>query len=105
MNKWKIAFLACFATLIIVIIIGLYSIIDQGISLTYIRESYTATENDLDNLIKIVNETDMTKEQIKASLKGHNLFEYMDFHSDTISLDRVNLIFKSNRLERISKQW
>ena len=69
------------------------------------REGYSDTENDLDNLMKIINETDLTKEQIKKSLKEHKLFEYMDFKSDTISLDRVNLIFNDNRLDKITKQW
>jgi hypothetical protein len=105
MNKWKIAFLTCFATLIIVIIGGLYSIIDQGTSLTYMRKGYKDTENDLDNLMKIINETDLTKGQIKKSFKGHKLFEYMNFKSDTISVDRVNLIFNDNRLAKITKQW
>lgn len=75
MNKWKIAFLTCFATLIILIIGGLFTIIDQGTSLTYMRDAYTDTENDLDNLMKIINETDMTKGQIKKSLNRHKLFE------------------------------
>ena len=105
MNKWKIAFWTCFVALIIVIISVLYTIIDQGTSLTYIREGYSDTENDLDNLMTIINETDLTKGQIKKSLKGHKLFEHMDLKSDTISLDRVNLIFNDNRLVKITKQW
>jgi hypothetical protein len=105
MNKWKIAFWTCLAALIIVLIGGLYSIIDQGTSLTYLQDGYTDTENDLNTLTKIINETDLTKGQIKKSLKEHELFQYMNFKSDTISLDRVNLIFNDNRLTKITKQW
>ena len=56
------------------------------------KEGYTDTENDLDQLIEIINETDLTKSAIKSELKDHRLFEYMDFNSDTISLDRVSLV-------------
>jgi hypothetical protein len=105
MNKWKIAFWTCLTTLIIVLIGGLYSIIDQGTILTYSQDGYADTENDLNTLTKIINETDLTKGQIKKSLKGHELFQYMNFKRDTISLDRVNLIFNDNRVAKITKQW
>ena len=105
MNRWKIAFWTCLTTLIIVLVGGFYSILDQGTSLTYMKDGYSDTENDLDNLVKIINETDLTKRQVEKSLNGHKLFEYMNFQSDTISLDRVNLIFKDNRLKGITKQW
>ena len=69
------------------------------------NEGYNGTENDLNTLTKIINETDLTKEQIRKSLNGHKLFEQMDFKSDTISLDRIALIFKDNKLNKIMKYW
>ncbi len=38
MNKWKIAFWVCFTSLILVLAFGLYSIIDQVTTLTYLKE-------------------------------------------------------------------
>ncbi|EMS32833.1 hypothetical protein C943_00839 [Mariniradius saccharolyticus AK6] len=105
MNKWKIAFWVCLTVLLLVTAVGVYSIIDQAVTLTYQKEGYTDTENDLDNLIEIINKTDLTKTQIQKELKDHKLYEYMDFNSDTISLDRVLLVFENNKLKNVTKQW
>ena len=105
MNKWKIAFWCCLTLLFAVTVFSVYSIIDQGVTLTYQKEGYTDTENDLDQLIEIINKTDLTKKQIQTELKDHRLFEYMDFKSDTVSLDRVILIFENEKLKNVTKQW
>jgi hypothetical protein len=104
MNKWKIAFWVCLTLLLLVTAFSVYSIIDQAVTLTYQKEGYTATGNDLDNLIEIINKTDLTKIQIEKELKEHKLYEYMDFKTDTISLDRVSIIFKDNKLYKLSKK-
>lgn len=105
MNKWKIAFWCCLTVLLFVTGFLIHSVIDQGVTLTYQKEGYTDTENDLDQIIEIINKTDLTKQQIEARLKDHELYEYMEFKKDTISLDRVLLIFDSNKLKSIKKQW
>ncbi len=105
MNKWKIAFWCCLTLLFAVTVFSVYSIIDQGVTLTYQKEGYTDTENDLDQLNEIINKTDLTKKQIQNELKDHRLFEYMDFKSDTVSLDRVILIFENEKLKNVTKQW
>ena len=105
MNKWKIAFWVCLAVLLLVAAFSIYSITDQAVTLTYEKEGYTDTENDLHNIIEIINKTDLTKTQIDKELKGHKLYEYMNFNTDTISLDRVSLIFKGDTLFKVSKQW
>lgn len=105
MNKWKIAFWICLMVLLLVTTFSVYSIIDQAVTLTYQREGYTDTENDLDKLIEIINKTGLTKTQIETELKDHRLYEYMDFKTDTISLDRVLLIFNHNKLKNVTKQW
>ncbi len=105
MNKWKIAFWCCFIILVAVTIFSAYSIIDQGVTLTYQKEGYTDTENDLNQLIEIINKTDLTKKQIESELKDHRLFEYMDFKSDTVSLERVLLIFENEKIKKVMKQW
>lgn len=105
MNKWKIAFWVCLAVLLLVTTFSVYSIVDQAVTLTYQKDGYTDTENDLDNIIEIINKTDLTKTQIEKELKAHKLYEDMDFKKDTISLDRVSLIFKDGKLFKVSKQW
>jgi len=105
MNKWKIAFWICFALLVLVTMFSIYSIINQGVTLTYQKVGYTNTENDLDQLIEIIKKTDLTKLQIKNELKNHKLYEYMNFNSDTISLDRVLLIFENDKFKNVTKQW
>ncbi len=101
MNKWKIGFWICFTTLLLTIGLGLYAILDQGVTLTYMREGYGDTKSDLEQLIKIINDTDLTKDQIKRTLMGDDL----DFNADTVSLRRTALIFDENKLKRIELTW
>lgn len=104
MNKWKIAFWICLTVLLLVTAFSVYSIIDQAVTLTYQKDSYTDTENDLENLIEIINKTDLTKTQIENELRDHRLYEYMDFKRDTVSLDRISLIFDNSKLKSVTKQ-
>jgi hypothetical protein len=101
MNKWKIGFWICLTTLLLTIGLGLYAILDQGVTLTYMKEGYGDTESDLEQLVKIINNTELTKDQIKRTLKGDDL----DFNSDTVSLRWTDLIFKENKLKRIELTW
>ena len=64
MNRWKIAFWVCLTTLFLVTTLSIYTIIDQSVTLTYQKEGYTDTINDLENLTKIIEEADLTKIQI-----------------------------------------
>ncbi len=104
-NKWQLAFWISILTLLIVTVIGLYSIIDQGVTITYMRDGYTNTENDLNSLVELINETNLTKSEIETKLKTHRFFEFMDFKQDTIPLERINLIFENDTLRKIVKQW
>jgi len=105
MNKWKISFWFCLSVLFLVIGLSLYLIIDQGVTLAYQKEGYIATENDLDNLIEIINKTDLSKLEIENELKTHQFYGYMDFKTDTISLCRVLLIFDNDKLKSVTKEW
>ena len=104
MNRWKIAVGVCLLCLVLVTAFGIYAILDQGISLTYLNDDYSKTESDLNSLCKIISKTDLAKTEIKDALNRHPLFEYMDFNADTVSLDRVNLIFQNNKLVSVEKQ-
>lgn len=104
-NKWRLAFWISILTLLVVIVFGLCSIIDQGVTITYMKDGYTNTENDLNSLVEIINETSLTKSEIETKLKTHRFFEFMDFNQDTIPLERISLIFESDTLRKIEKQW
>ena len=69
------------------------------------RVGCASTESDLETLSKIVNETDLSKFQVKNILKRHDLFEYMDFSTDTIPLRRIELIFENEKLISVVKEW
>jgi hypothetical protein len=104
-NKWKIGFWICFLLLIVTAGIGFYSVVDQAVTLTYMKEAYSDTESDLETIIQIVGQTDQTKQEIENVLKDHRLYEYMDFRTDTIGIERVTLIFENDSLKSIEKQW
>jgi hypothetical protein len=87
--------------LLLTVGLGLYAILDQGVTLTYMKEGYTDTKSDLNQLIKIINDTDLSKDQIRRTLKSDDL----DFDADTVSLSRTELIFKDNKLKRIELTW
>lgn len=104
-NKWKIRFWICLLLLIVTAGIGFYSVVDQAVTLTYMKEGYSDTESDLETIIQIVGQTDQTKQEIENVLKDHRLYEYMDFRTDTIGIERVTLIFENDSLKSIEKQW
>ncbi len=104
-NKWRLALWICLITLLTISGFGIYSIIDQGITITRMRDGYENTENDLNSLILITNTKDFKKASIRENLKSHRFFDMMDFTKDSIALERVILIFENDTLKRIEKQW
>jgi len=103
MINWKIAFWCCFVLLIVMSGFSLYTIIDQAVTLTYHKEDYKDTKNDLNKIIDIVNNTDLTKTQIESELRNHNLYEFINFKSDTIALYKVLFIFEKDTLISVKK--
>lgn len=104
-NKWRLAFWISTLTLLTVTLIGLHLIIDQVITNAYKSDGYTSTENDLNSLIKIINETNLTKSDIETKMRTHKFYEFMDFNQDTVTLQRISLIFENDTLTKIEKQW
>lgn len=105
MNKWKIAFWICFLALIVTAATGLYVFVDQSVTIGYMREGYTNTENDLEELITIINQTDLSKTEVTNVLKHKSMKYYVGLGTDTISLDRITLYFSEDTLKKIDKQW
>ena len=104
-RRWKIAFFCVLTIFFLVAGCSFYKILDQAISLDYMQQGYSWTEHDLEQIIEIINETDLTKSQIKNALGDHMFYQFMDFDSDTVELERVQLIFDDNRLKTISDRW
>lgn len=104
MSKWKTRFWVSTSLLIISIVIAAYVLIDQSVSIMYLKAGYEGTENDLQTLTELINETDLSKSEIEKKLKEHRLIEFMDFKSDTIRLEQIQLIFNYGQLERIENQ-
>lgn len=84
---------------------GIYTIIDQGVTISYMKEGYGDSKADLETLISVIEHTDQSKDEIEVLLKEHRLYEFMNFSSDTVALERVMLIFEDNLLQSVEKQW
>lgn len=97
------AFWCSSTALLIVVGISVYSTIDQGYSLSYLQDSYTEKETELDNLILIINQTDLSKTGIEKTLKKHKIGESANFKSDTVSLDELKLIFRNDKLFKVTR--
>jgi hypothetical protein len=105
MNKWRIAFWICLAVLIIVSVISVYFIVDQSVTLMYTEEGYQDTDNDLMDLTEIINKTDLSKKEITNLLRHHKVHEHGEYLADTISFNKIQLIFKNGKLHQIRNQW
>jgi len=99
MNRWKTAFWILFTISIVTIGFLIYGILDQGVSLTYMKEGYSDTEIDLQSLVNILNKTNFSKDSILHTL---NLEKST---GDTVSLNRYQLFFKSGQLDSIKQVW
>ena len=53
-NKWRTAFWTLLTVFVLTTLFLLYSILDQGVTLTYMREGYKDTENDLQQISQVI---------------------------------------------------
>lgn len=105
MNRWKIAFWVVVGCFVFISLFGFYTIIDQGVSLTYMKDGYSATESDFNYLIKLINNKVIHKEDARAMFSDYKLKDYIELNPDTFSLERINLIFSNDSLIKIERQW
>lgn len=105
MNRWKIAFWLCFVLLLATAGFGFYSILDQGVTITYMKDSFDDTDEALDQVILILNNTDLSRKQIHMELLKTQDLETVDFDEDTVYLDKIYLVFTEDKLSRIGEQW
>lgn len=104
-NRWKIAFWICFILLTFISVASTYSIVDQAITLTYLRDGYNDTENDLNTLKNIIIKADLSKTEVESVLKNNEFYGLMDFKKDTISLERISIVFEQEKLKHIYYNW
>lgn len=79
-----------------------YSILDQSVTIAYQEDSYAKTESDLRSLIKIASRTKLTKGEIIAQFKGSDDFLIKD---DTLFLNRIEIVFKDDKLFSLTDRW
>jgi hypothetical protein len=103
MNKWKIAFFLSLVLLFLVTVISAYIITDQAVSAAYMRDELTDTENDLKAVLKIASGRSLTRKEVEKVLSSDPAFAQINLDKDTISLNRVILIFENSRLVRLTE--
>ena len=69
------------------------------------RQGYEETENDLKGIMKIINETDLTKKQIMDLVTSDKELEFVHVDGDKITLGRTTLTFEGDRLKKVDRAW
>ena len=121
MNKWKIAFWCSLVLLVFTILFSKYILINQAYDITYYKEDSKLVEEDFEEIIDVINNTDLSKHQI-AKLIARKSFVDAKFlnsndtistydkimDSDYILLNKVKLYFdfndEDNKLTEIQKR-
>jgi transcriptional regulator CtsR len=100
-NNWKTAFWTLLFVFIITTGYLVYSIIDQGTTITYMKEGYEDTEYDLKQLASSV-KGKLTKSDFSAILK-----RYPDSAGlKTLELNRIKITFdKDDKVDSIITNW
>lgn len=102
---WKTAFWICFALLIATLVFGFYSILDQGVTITYQRDSYLKTEADLKALIEVARKTPLTRDELSNVLRQTKGSGSFLVKGDTLFLNRIEFVFNGERLNSITDRW
>lgn len=76
-------------------------IIDQAVTITYMKDGYVKTKDEFAGIISIINTTDFSKNQIEKSLKRYPAFEKVNFSGDTIQMYQHELVFSNGKLLKI----
>jgi RNAse (barnase) inhibitor barstar len=91
-NKWRTAFWTLLTVYILTTLFLLYSILDQGETITYMRKGYGDTEHDLEQVSQI----------IKGKLTFEDFKEITDTYPDlgdstSIELNRIKIDFGTDK--------
>ena len=97
-KHWKISFFVVFAMLILSILGSAYTIIDMAVSKAYADATCDKWKSDLDFLIKAVNETDLSKQEIYNMIDTTAFYELKD---DSLFIDQLILVFENDKLSQV----
>jgi hypothetical protein len=97
MKKWKISFFACLLLLLITIILSAFLIVDQAVSISYMKEGYVETENDLKVLVKFLNNKNLAKSEVEKLLSADSSVTPYSAGNDSILLNRIILVFRKEQ--------
>ena len=100
---WKIAFGITLLLLILVSVIGVYSVVDQAVTLDYQGQGYAGTEQDMFALAELLRDSEQEIAEVEEKLKGMgDEIRYIRI-GDTIYLNRLELNFANGKLLQIEK--
>jgi len=100
-NKWRTAFWTLLTVFVLTTLFLLYSILDQGVTITYMREGYEDTEHDLEQVSQI----------IKGKLTFEDFKEITDRYPDledstSIELNRIKINFGADKkVSSVTTNW
>lgn len=100
-NKWRTAFWTLLTVFVLTTLFLLYSILDQGMTITYMREGYEDTEHDLEQVSQIV----------KGKLTFEDFKEMTDRYPDlgdstSIELNRIKINFGTDKkVSSVTTDW
>ena len=100
-NKWRTAFWALLTIFALTTLFLLYSILDQGVTITYMREGYEDTEHDLEQVSQII-KGKLTFEDFKEITE-----RYPDLGDSTsIELNRIKINFGTDKkVSSVTTNW
>ncbi|MGE0773391.1 MAG: hypothetical protein AB7K37_16885 [Cyclobacteriaceae bacterium] len=100
-NNWRTAFFALLVVFIATTLFLIYSILDQGVTITYMKEGYRDTESDLEQLSKVI-EGRLTLDDFKGNVDP----ELQMVDSTTIELNRVTITFGTDKkVKGVMTRW
>jgi hypothetical protein len=100
-NKWRTAFWILLTVFVLTTLFLLYSILDQRVTITYMREGFEDTEHDLEQVSQI----------IKGKLTFEDFKEITDEHPDlgdstSIELNRMKINFGTDKkVSSVTTNW
>lgn len=95
-NKWKWAFLGSVVISGPVIVFLLYTILDQGLTITYMTEGYQDTEQSLQRLATIFPKETLTKKDIVYLLRKTNPEAFIVENECTVQLRGLRFKFNND---------
>lgn len=100
-NKWETAFWALLTVFVLTTCYLTYNLLDQGVTITYMKERYWDTESDLEQLSKVI-DGKLTFDDFKEISD-----RYPELGDSTeLGLNRIKIVFGTDKkVKRVTNQW